>query len=82
VYDHLFEREFPYMMCLDQKPTDGGDYPHYLFHIEFFPPLRNSKTQKFNASSETASWTHGNPSSPELKAQELKELKEKLYGAS
>ncbi|MBN1576984.1 MAG: galactose-1-phosphate uridylyltransferase [Chitinispirillaceae bacterium] len=80
IYDHIFNREFPYMMCLDQKPTDGKDYPYYQFHIEFYPPLRNEKTQKFNASSETASWTHGNPSSPEQKAAELRNIKEKLYG--
>lgn len=80
IYDTLFNREFPYMMSLDQKPTDGGEYPYYQFHIEFFPPLRNEKTQKFNASSETATWTHGNPSSPELKALELRTIKEKLYG--
>jgi UDPglucose--hexose-1-phosphate uridylyltransferase len=81
MYDHVFNREFPYMMSLDQKPVDGNIYPYYQFHIEFFPPLRNEKTQKFNASSETATWTHGNPSSPELKAGELRSIKEKLYGA-
>lgn len=80
IYDTLFNREFPYMMSLDQKPTDGEEYPYYQFHIKFFPPLRNEKTQKFNASSETATWTHGNPSSPELKALELRTIKEKLYG--
>jgi UDPglucose--hexose-1-phosphate uridylyltransferase len=80
IYDNVFDREFPYMMSLDQKPTDGAEYPHYQFHIEFFPLLRNEKTQKFNASSETATWTHGNPSSPELKAEELRKIKEKLYG--
>jgi UDPglucose--hexose-1-phosphate uridylyltransferase len=80
IYNNVFPREFPYMMCFDQKPTDGGDYPYYQFHVEFFPPLRNEKTQKFNASSETGGWVHGNPSSPELKAAELKSIKEKLYG--
>ncbi|MBN1308358.1 MAG: galactose-1-phosphate uridylyltransferase [Chitinispirillaceae bacterium] len=80
VYNHVFNREFPYMMSLGQKPTDGDDYPYYQFHIEFFPLLRNEKTQKFNASSETATWTHGNPSSPEQKAAELRTIKEKLYG--
>jgi UDPglucose--hexose-1-phosphate uridylyltransferase len=79
-YDNLFERDFPYMMCFHQKPTDGKDYSYYQFHIEFYPPLRNEKTQKFNASSETGSWTHGNPTSPEEKAKELKETMEKLYG--
>lgn len=78
-YDHLFERDFPYMMCFHQKPTDGKDYPYYQFHIEFYPPLRNEKTQKFNASSETGSWTHGNPTSPEEKAKELRETMKRYY---
>ncbi len=79
-YDNLFDREFPYMMCFHQKPTDGKDYSFYQFHIEFYPPLRNEKTQKFNASSETGSWTHGNPTSPEEKADELRKTMKKLYG--
>jgi len=79
-YDNLFDRDFPYMMCFHQKPTDRMDYSCYQFHIEFYPPLRNEKTQKFNASSETGSWTHGNPTSPEEKAKELRKTMEKLYG--
>ena len=82
IYNHVFPRDFPYMMCFDQKPTDGNDYPYYQFHVEFFPPLRNEKTQKFNACSETGGWVHGNPSSPERKAAELKKIKEELYGTT
>lgn len=77
-YDKLFDRVFPYMMCFHQKPTDGKDYPYYHFHVEFYPPLRNHYTQKFNASSETGSWTHGNPTSPEEKAKELRNIMENL----
>ncbi len=77
-YDKLFEKEFPYMMCFHQKPSDGKDYSYYHFHIEFYPPLRNRYTQKFNASSETGSWTHGNPTSPEEKARELRTIMEDL----
>lgn len=80
IYDNVFNREFPYMMCFDQKPVNCGEYQYYQFHVEFFPLLRNEKTQKFNASSETASWTHGNPSSPEVKAEELRSIRNKLYG--
>jgi UDPglucose--hexose-1-phosphate uridylyltransferase len=79
-YDHLFEMDFPYMMCFHQKPTDGNDYSCYQFHIEFYPPLRNEKTQKFNASSETGSWTHGNPTCPEDKAEELRKKLKEIYG--
>ncbi len=77
-YDKLFDRLFPYMMCFHQKPTDGNDYPYYHFHIEFYPTLRSSLSQKFNASSETGSWTHGNPTSPEEKATELRDIMKNL----
>lgn len=80
IYDRVFEREFPYMMCFHQKPVDGEAYPWYQFHIEFYPPLRNAKTKKYDASSETGAMVNGNPSSPEEKATELKNIKEELYG--
>ena len=63
--------EFPYMMCFHQAPVDGNTYDHYHFHIEFYPPLRNKLTQKFNASSETGAWVSGNPASPEEKAMQM-----------
>ncbi|MBN2353698.1 MAG: galactose-1-phosphate uridylyltransferase [Spirochaetales bacterium] len=81
-YNHVFPRDFPYMMCFDQKPTDGDDYRYYQFHVKFFPPLRNEKTQKYNACSETGGWVHGNPSSPEAKAEELRKIMETLYGGT
>lgn len=74
MYDKIFDNEFPYMMCFHQSPVDGGNYDYYHFHIEFYPPMRNKLTQKFNASSETGAWVHGNPSVPEEKAREMREI--------
>ncbi|GAB7388951.1 hypothetical protein BSNK01_27890 [Bacillaceae bacterium] len=55
--DALFDRVFPYMMCLHQRPVNGGDYEaYYHFHIEFYPPLRAKDKIKWNASSETGAW--------------------------
>ncbi len=71
-YDRIFNMPFPYMMCFHQQPVDGKKYDYYHFHIEFYPPMRNKLTQKFNASSETGAWVHGNPSSPEEKAEEIR----------
>lgn len=69
--DSLFDMEFPYMMAMHNAPvnTDNNDLH---FHIEFFPPMRSSDKQKFNASSETGAWAHCNPTCPEDTAQELK----------
>lgn len=72
--DSLFDYPFPYMMCMHQSPVNSEDTSDYFhFHIEFFPPMRSKDKQKFNASSETGAWAHCNPTSPEEKAEELRE---------
>ncbi len=72
-YDSLFGLPFPYMMCMHQNPTDGRSYPHYHFHMEFYPPMRGPGKLKFNASSETGAWATINDTRPEEKAAELRE---------
>lgn len=71
-YDGLFGFTFPYMMCMHQDPTDGGEYPYYHFHIEFYPPMRDRDKLKYSASSETGAWAHINTTVPEEKAAELR----------
>ncbi len=79
--DSLFDRDFPYMMCMHNAPVDGGDYADtYHFHIEFFPPMRSDTKQKFNASSETGAWAHCNPTCPEEVAKELRAAYQKWMG--
>jgi UDPglucose--hexose-1-phosphate uridylyltransferase len=76
--DSLFDNRFPYMMCMHQNPVNSGDYSkYYHFHIEFFPPMRSKEKQKFNASSETGAWAHCNTTSPEEKAEELRQAYKK-----
>ncbi len=72
MFDNLFDKLFPYMMCMHNGPVNGESDENYHFHIEFFPPLRSKEKIKFNASSETGAWAHCNPTNPEEKAQELK----------
>jgi UDPglucose--hexose-1-phosphate uridylyltransferase len=72
--DSLFDRPFPYMMCMHNGPVNGEDAKaYYHFHIEFFPPLRSINKIKYNASSETGAWAHCNPTAPEEKAVELRD---------
>ena len=79
MYDSLFDKKFPYMMCMHNAPVNSGDINGlYHFHIEFFPPLRAENTQKFNASSETGVWAHCNPTAPEEKAVEMREALKKF----
>jgi len=72
-YDHLFNLSFPYMMVLHQRPSDGGGYEHYHFHIEFYPPLRTATKLKYLAGSETGAGLFINDTLAEEKAVELRE---------
>ncbi|MCA1556151.1 MAG: galactose-1-phosphate uridylyltransferase, partial [Acidobacteria bacterium] len=73
-YDKLFNLSFPYMMVLHQRPSDGGDYEHYHFHIEFYPPLRTATKLKYLAGSETGAGMFINDTLAEEKAAELRAL--------
>jgi len=72
-FDNLFHMSFPYLMVLHQRPTDGKPYPHYHFHIEFYPPYRERDKIKHFASVEIGAGTVTFDYSPESKAKELRE---------
>ena len=71
-YDNLFDFSFPYMMLMHQAPV-RGHYPHYHFHVEFYPPHRSKDKLKYLASVETGSGAFLNDSLAEEKAAELRE---------
>ena len=72
--DNLFDRPFPYMMVLHQRPVNGDDVEtYYHFHIEFYTPLRERDQIKYYASSEMGAWAACNPCSVEETAEELRE---------
>ncbi|MEP7213302.1 MAG: galactose-1-phosphate uridylyltransferase [Acidobacteriota bacterium] len=71
-FDKLFDISFPYMMVLHQKPSDGGTYDFYHFHIEFYPPMRTATKLKYLAGSETGAGLFINDTLPEEKAAELR----------
>jgi UDPglucose--hexose-1-phosphate uridylyltransferase len=64
-FDKIYDRLFPYMMCIHQTPVnekryaDAGEY--YAFHIEFYPPLRAKDKIKWYASSEMGAGAAANP---------------------
>lgn len=80
-YDRVFDISFPYIMAMHQRPTDGGDYPHYHFHIEFYPPLRTATKLKYLAGSEAGAGMFINDTLPEEKAAELRNLIEPVVWA-
>ncbi|PTX64439.1 UDPglucose--hexose-1-phosphate uridylyltransferase [Melghirimyces profundicolus] len=72
--DTLFDRPFPYMMVLHQRPVTGEDVEdYYHFHIEFYPPLRERDKIKYYASSEMGAWAACNPHAVEETAPQLRE---------
>jgi UDPglucose--hexose-1-phosphate uridylyltransferase len=72
-FDKLFDLSFPYMMVLHQRPTDGGAYDYYHFHVEFYPPLRTASKLKYLAGSETGAGAFINDTLAEEKAVELRQ---------
>ncbi len=81
--DRLFDRPFPYMMVLHQRPSDGADVSaYYHFHIEFYPPLRDQTKLKYLASSETGAWAPCNPTEVEETAPLLREAILQAVGRS
>jgi UDPglucose--hexose-1-phosphate uridylyltransferase len=71
-FDRLFDRPFPYMMVLHQRPTDGKSHDYYHFHIEFYPPMRSANRLKYLAGSETGAGVFINDTLAEKTAAELR----------
>jgi UDPglucose--hexose-1-phosphate uridylyltransferase len=73
-YDGVFDLSFPYMMLVHQRPTDGGSYEHYHFHIEFLPLMRAAKKLKYLAGSESGAGLFITDLLPEETAARLRSL--------
>ncbi len=72
-YNNLWNRSMPYIMLMHQRPSDGGDYGFYRFHIEFYPPYRTPDKLKFLAGSEAGAGAFINDTHAEATAQTLRE---------
>jgi UDPglucose--hexose-1-phosphate uridylyltransferase len=64
-FDKLYDRKFPYMMCIHQSPVNTAEHAdtsgYYAFHIEFYPPLRAKDKVKYYAGSEMGAGAAANP---------------------
>ncbi|MBS3765844.1 galactose-1-phosphate uridylyltransferase, partial [Candidatus Bipolaricaulota bacterium] len=77
-YRDLFPIEdFPYITSFHQAPVDGGDYPSYHFHLEFYSLQRAEDKIKYRAGVETGTSTFISSISPEKMAADLKEAEPK-----
>lgn len=70
--DRLYDRPLPYMMWLNQRPTDGDDWPQAWFNIELVSPWRSAGVPRFIAAAEVACNEYFNPVIPEVLAAELR----------
>ncbi|MEO5859657.1 MAG: galactose-1-phosphate uridylyltransferase, partial [Pyrinomonadaceae bacterium] len=73
-FDRLFDVSFPYIMSMNNRPSDGMDYEYFDFHVEFYPPMRTATKLKFLAGSEAGAGMFINDTLPEEKAAELRSL--------
>lgn len=71
-YDNLWKMPFPYVLVLHNRPSDGGSYDAYDFHIEIYPPLRAPNLRKYLAGPEIGAGVFLSDTSPEEKAAELR----------
>lgn len=82
MFDSLYDKMFPYMMCMhqgtvnDEKWKDQEEF--YRFHIEYYPPWRAPDTIKYYASAEMGAWAATNTRNVEDTAIELRNALEKF----
>jgi len=72
--DQLYDRPLPYMMWLNQRPTDGGEWPQAWFNVEIVSPWRSAGVPRFIAAAEVACGEFFNPVIPEVLAEQLRAL--------
>ncbi len=70
--DALFGVRMPYLMTVQQAPTDGQDYPEWPLRIELYPYLRAPGRMKYLAGTEQGAGEFANDAMPEQKAAELR----------
>ncbi|MDP2291790.1 MAG: galactose-1-phosphate uridylyltransferase [Actinomycetota bacterium] len=72
--DRLYDRPLPYMLWLNQRPTDGGDWPQSWLNIELVSPWRSAGVPRYIAAAEVACGEYFNPVIPEVLAEQLRAL--------
>jgi UDPglucose--hexose-1-phosphate uridylyltransferase len=72
--DRLYDQPLPYMMWLNQRPTDRQEWPQSWFNIEIVSPWRSAGVSRFIAAAEVAGGEFFNPVIPEDLAPQLRAL--------
>lgn len=80
--DRLYDQPLPYMMWLNQVPSNKGVWPDAWFHVEIVSPWRRAGTSRFIAAAEVACGEYFNPMIPEVLAEQLRALAQLFEPAS
>jgi UDPglucose--hexose-1-phosphate uridylyltransferase len=77
-YDGLWQMPFPYLLTVQQAPTDGRPHPEAHVHFEIYPPYRAKGRLKYLAGTEIGAGTFAADTLPEDKAAELRAVEVSL----
>jgi UDPglucose--hexose-1-phosphate uridylyltransferase len=70
-FDGLWNTAFPYILAIDQAPTDGAPHPGTHLRAEFYPAYRMPGRLKYLAGSEIGAGAFTADTVPEEKVKEL-----------
>lgn len=69
--DRLYDRPLPYMLWINQRPTDGS-FPDAWLHLEIVSPWRQAGVARFIAAAEVGAGEYFNPVIPEVAAERIR----------
>jgi UDPglucose--hexose-1-phosphate uridylyltransferase len=72
--DALWSRPMPYLMTVNQAPTDGDPHPEWTVWIEISPIRRAADKLKFLAGTELGAGVFANDVVPEAAAARLRDI--------
>ena len=70
--DRLYGEPLPYMMWINQRPTDGGGWPGAWLNVEIVSSWRAPGVPRYIAAAEVACEEYFNPVVPEVLAERLR----------
>jgi UDPglucose--hexose-1-phosphate uridylyltransferase len=73
--DRLWDRRMPYLMTVNQAPTDGRAHPEWTVHIAIWPIRRTPDKLKFLAGTELGAGVFANDVTPEAAAAALRDVR-------
>ena len=70
--DRLWDRAVPYMLWINQRPSDGDAHSAAWLSIEIVSPWRAAGVQRFIAAAEVGGGEFFNPVIPEVLAEQMR----------